>query len=89
MNIDLEHLKLAIDGEINAFDKAGVPSLVCLPSQRKSYYLKCCNLLFVMQRLARVDRINNFANKAYNPKSHNEAIAILKLWLPILREAKI
>jgi hypothetical protein len=68
-----------IDSLIASFDNAQTPAFHCPEAQRKSYYLKCCHLLFVYQRLFRVRADDKVA----------DAILLFKQLLPVLREAKL
>ena len=57
-----------------------IQSLKCPDNQRKSYYLKCCHLLYVYQTIKRYSPLN---------KEDTELkISFLKQMLPILRDAK-
>jgi len=73
-NFILPVTKQIIDTFISEGDKNG-GFAVCPESQRKSYYLKACHMLFCYQRAYKI---------APNP-TIKENIAVVKEWLPFLR----
>jgi hypothetical protein len=79
-NEDLEVMKETIDHFIGLVETSKVARFQCPESHKKSYYLKCCHLIYVYQVGLRARPDNAVISKNLN---------LLKEWMPLLREAKI
>jgi len=75
-NYTIEEIKVSIDENIQRVEEN---KLICPDKQRKSYYLKCCYLVFAFQRLS--------AGKGGS--LYNQAAVVFKNWLTVLRENKL
>ena len=75
----LEAIKSVIDKRIDELS-TDKERFVCPPAQMKTYYLKCCHLLWTQQ----------VAHRAIpDEQVFIDNIATLKMWMQILREAKV
>ena len=90
----IENLKTAIDNAINVWDVAAaypgatpaecqlIASMKCPDVQRRSYYLKCCHLVYVYKKAVKHGR----------PDQKNKMKELLDFFtelMPLVRELKI
>jgi hypothetical protein len=73
---DIDIIKQVIDEFITLLDKSD--KLKCPESSRKSYYLKCCHLVWAYQ----------VGNRVAPNDVIKENLINFKEWMPLLREAK-